>query len=394
MTGGLGVRFSKYRHRTVTTSNSPSRSPRPFSRLAAAILLVWVAAIALQQWRVEARQQAPSIADASWIWASGPWKWHAAPAAFLAACDFDLRAPAPEARLLVLADEAALVWVNGRLVASSEYHPGDRMGVVPLGDRVRVGGNRVVAQLRSGRGAGGLLAAIEPGGGQGVACASGGSWRIFRTAPPGLIAGWAPLVAGEPPVLLGRPPVARWGETAPGATLPRWDRVETAQPLAPLGSRRGRAAEVRARAAANAGAAATVPPVDLIFDWGREVEGILEVVLAKDDVSKSATGSSADRPAVIRFSSEPPPADGPEVVLVVPSGDRRWRDAVPRSFRYARVVGFLAIDRVAVLPLPATLVPPPAPPPAGVLGIEPPPQQSAAVGEIRRLLRAASAASE
>lgn len=369
---------------------------RSFGALSVVILL-WTGAIALQQWRAETRRQAPSIADASWIWASGPWKWHAAPAAFLAACDFDLRAPAPEARLLVLADEAALVWVNGRLVASSEYHPGDGVGVVPLGDRVRVGGNRVVAQLRSGRGAGGLLAAIEPGGGQGVTCASGASWRIFRAAPPGLVAGWAPLVAGEQPVLLGRPPVARWGETAAGATLPRWDQVETGQPLAPLGTRRGRAADVRARAAANAGtpgAAATVPPVDLIFDWGEEVQGVLEVVLAKDDVSKSATGSSADRPAVIRFSSEPPPADGAEVVLVVPSGDRRWRDAVPRRFRYARVVGFLGIDRVAVLPLAPALVPPPAPPLAGVLGIVPPPQQSAAVGEIRRLSRAASAESE
>lgn len=365
------------------TSYNSAALRHSLRRIAAAILLAWAAAITVQQWRAETRAEpAAPLAGASWIWASGPWRWSAAPAAFLAACDFDLAAPAPGARLLLMADEAALFWVNGRLVASSEYRAGGGLGLVALGDRVRVGGNRVVAQLRSGRGPGGLLAAVDPGDGQAVACATGPAWRVFRDAPAGLLAGWAPLDIGEEPVVWGRPPLARWGVGAGGASLPRWDQVLAgAQPVPPLGSRRGRAAGIRTRAAAG-------QAVDVIFDWGAEVQGILEIVVMKDDVSSPAAGGVTDRPALIRFSAEPPPADGVEAALVIPAGERRWRDAVPRQFRYVRVIGLLGVDRIALLPVPPALVAPPAPPIAGVLGIDPPPLQSAVRGELRRLLRA------
>src|SRR5688572_5921052 len=143
--------------------------------LTAGLLFAWGAAIIADRSVASARQRKLPVGEAEWIWAQGPWDWRPLPAAFFAACDFDLPAPAPAARLLFVADEEAILHVNGRLVASAshvagglnENETGAELQVVALGDRVRAGGNRIIVELRSGRGAGGFLATVDSGLGAG-----------------------------------------------------------------------------------------------------------------------------------------------------------------------------------------------------------------------------------
>jgi hypothetical protein len=347
------------------------------------LFVVWAIAIGWQRARAATSASAAPPPDAAWIWASGPWKWRAAPSAFLAACDFQLAEPAPEARLLALADEAFLLWVNGRLVASGEYRSGAGLNAVAIGDRVRAGGNRLVVELRSGRGPGGFLATVESSTAEPMHCATGPSWRIYRSSFPGLFEGWAPLLDGEAPVVWGRPPMGRWGSLWIAATLPRWDRISSSLPprepqaVSPEG----------AGAVAGKGAAR-----DVIFDWGEEVEGILQLTIApRGDRDAAAVQRGEIEPALVWFSTLRPPAHDAEATVAVPNGQRAWRDALPRRFRYARVIGFVEVERAVVLSVPGVTIPPPPPPPVGVLGFEPPrARRSAVAEEIRRRLKAAS----
>ena len=71
--------------------------------------------------------------------------------------------------------------------------------------------NRLLVELRSARGAGGLLASLadEATGRQLVG--TDGHWRILPRHELGLVRGWSPIRGGARALCWGYPPIGRWG---------------------------------------------------------------------------------------------------------------------------------------------------------------------------------------
>lgn len=273
---------------------------------------------------------------AEWIWRPSDRLDHS-PSAFYAIRDFSLDDPPARARLLVTADEEYVLTLNGKRIGAGAFEPGAPLDVYEVGPLLLPGGNRLLVELRSSRGVGGLLASLvdEAKGRQIVGTDE--SWRIFPRHEPGLPLGWVPIGGGEPAISWGIPPVGRWGmpkvgeprtllTDAAGSALPA---VTTLPFPLPAGLNDG----------GSAGAA-------VLYDWGRPVEGFLTL-----GVQPAETQGTA-----LLFTGEAPPDPlkmRPTAAVLIQPGRREWMDARPRRFRYALLVGLGAKAAAAVLPAPA-----------------------------------------
>lgn len=297
-----------------------------------AVFLLALATRALPEMRARASL---ATGAARWIWKPIGRKEHE-PAAFYAVRDFELESPPARARLLVTADEQYVLTLNGKRIGAGAYEPGKPLDVFEVGPLLLPGGNRLVAELRSGRGAGGFLASLEDEttGRQLVATDEG--WRIFPRHELGLVRAWLPIGDGEPAFSWGYPPVGNWGTPRPGRPEPLLARgpllpAVSARPLTlPFGSpEKGRP-----------------PGSPVLYDWGREVEGRLTLDLPPGKVlGVGLLFTGAEPPDPLRAR----PAGS---ILILP-GRHDWLDACPRRFRYALLVGLVRPAAAAVLPAPA-----------------------------------------
>lgn len=321
---------------------------------------------------------------AEWIWTPESLIRYTAPRAFYAVRDFRLGDSVESATLRVVADEEYVLYVNGRRVGSNRYREtagenGTHFDLYPVGSLLRRGANRVVVELRSERGAGGLLLALDDDESGRRLLATDRSWRVFDHFHPGILEGWLGLGDGRAAASWGPAPSGRWGKVIDGPVRPVFEQAAGSwlerRPLAP---------ERTSRLDRRAGADSTAR-----FDWGREVYGYL--VLEQ----QSPTGLPV---GLLELSDDPPRrgekgetdfrADASAVFL---PGAARWRDTVPRRFRSVRVRGLPALSGAWVEPVgeewAARL---PTPPPAeaeGVFGLEPPPLRSPVEHEVRRQLQ-------
>jgi hypothetical protein len=247
-----------------------------------------------------------------------------------------------------------------------------------VGDLLQAGGNRLLVELRSDRGAGGFLAVLRDGGGR-TLVRTDEKWRIFQRHHFGLIRGWLPLgpsggLESEPAFSWGLPPTGRWGKPEAGPVHPRLPELIQGQPVP--------AARV------------AVPRVPVLpatsvrhmalFDWGREVAGYLTLQMPAGDGLRKALLFLGDRPPDLL-------QDQPVGAVLAMTGRRSWMDALPRRFRYALVIG----DR----PLAARVFPVDPEKAAGLLadgderkvegvfGIAPPPLRTPVQDEIWRELQ-------
>jgi len=341
--------------------------PAGRSLLSISLVLLFASLAVAERGLHDRRSRALPSDGAQWIWAEGPWEKSAMPAAFLAACDFRLADPPPAAQVSLIADEEYLLYVNGRLVGSNHYRKDAPLDVYEIGDLLRPGTNRLVAELRSGRGVGGVLAMVEVGE-RTAECPTGPDWRVFRRRSAGILRGWMPLDGGEGPRLWGWSPTGRWGTPAPGTARPRLDAPHMTS-LEP-----GRAREVLTAPSGER------PARLLLYDWGEEVFGFLRLRFARAEPS-----------ALLYFGAEPPdPRQHPADALVVGlSGDKLWRSATPLRLRYLLIGGDAELRGVEILPFGpeyAAAYPPPWPP-AGLLGLTPPQLRTPVEDEIRRELQ-------
>lgn len=329
--------------------------------------------------------------EAVWIWQPGSPR-QTIPRAFFAVRDFELPERPARAELRILADEEYVVFLNGRRVGSDRYSEGDPMDRYEVGELLERGGNRLAVELRSVRGAGGLLLALRAfgeGAGEGKGndlVVSDPSWRIFSESQPGIVEGWLPADLGEPPLVWGRPPVGRWGLPRLGAPWPRFATV-----AGPVGRRRPVPA-VRVAAGRTVSAfspAAAVAPVPfgsrVTFDWGREVTGYLVLALRPAAGTRTGLLFVGDRPPRGRVGEE-------DASVVGVAGAASWRDALPRRFRYVSVVGVEGLLGAAVEPVVPKLLPelPGLPgPPRGLLGIRPLPRRTPVEEEVGERLKSA-----
>jgi hypothetical protein len=346
----------------------PSLVPAPSirSRWETALVLVVLATLALALIArvlpaLGARLTSPTGA-AQWIWESRDRR-DLSPAAFYAVRDFDLETVPGSARILVTADEEYILSLNGRRIGAGSWEWGAPLDVYEVGPLLQPGPNRLLAELRSGRGTGGLLLSLEDGDGRQLV-GTDERWSLFHQHHPGLVRGWLPLArkpdappnipTSQPAFCWGLPPTGAWGRPVPGAPRPL---------LFSLVSGSSIPAAVVDRAGAEG-----KPPMQL-FDWGRQVEGYLTIDVAASpemQVGLLFTGDTPPDPHRDRLTAP---------VLLLPR-QRVWRAARPGRFRYALVVGIANPREVGVQPVDPAVLPrllPAAHPVKGVFGITPPP---------------------
>lgn len=351
------------------------------------VALVLVGTAVERGWRTLRTQGATSF-EASWIWTGSGGARYTGPRAFYAVRDFVLDEVPPEAEVRVVADEEYLLYLNGRRVGSGVYGSSAPLDRYPVARYLATGRNRIAVVVRSSRGAGGLLLVLTDGAASRALVVSDGRWRSFETEHPGILEGWLPVEHGSPVVSLGRPPARRWGRVTLGPVRTGFDEAAGSlwqrQILTPASCTCWSAADQAARSCDELPQEAALGPV-AVFDFGRQVTGYL--VLLQRRVTGVPVG-------LVEVSGEPPLLRAwleqrvdAQVVLV--PGAARWRDAVPRTFRYLRVLGLPELLAAWVEPVdPAVLprLPAAAPTPGGVFSLRPPPLRTPVEHEVWREL--------
>ncbi|MEO8188721.1 MAG: hypothetical protein ABI682_00150 [Acidobacteriota bacterium] len=148
------------------------------------------------------RERRAGFAGAHWIWfSSSPERQ---PARFTALSAISLTAVPRLAVARVFVDRRYELSINGVRAALGGQRPGDPARAVDVTSLLRAGRNSVAILAESPEGIGGILFALDLGGGA-PALVSGPGWTIDpdgrRLDPPGR----------EKAALLGRPPLHPWG---------------------------------------------------------------------------------------------------------------------------------------------------------------------------------------
>jgi hypothetical protein len=330
---------------------------------------------------VVARMTVPT-GGAEWIWVERS-RTDQSPAAFYAVRDFFLDEAPGRARLLILADPEYVLTLNGKRIGSGQYQPGGpaRLDVYEVGDLLVAGGNRLLVELRSDRGAGGLLAALQDGKGQ-TLVRTDGDWRIIARHHFGLVRGLLPIGPDDdleslPAFSWGAPPTGRWGRPEVGPVLPRLTELMRGTPIA---AKRLPSRPIPGLPAASARFVA-------LFDWGREVTGYLTLQMPVGEGLRKA----------LLFTGDVPPdplRDRPAGAVLAMTGRRSWTDAQAKRFRYALVIGdrpatarVLPVDPKQAAGRTVGSVAGGGRPVEGVFGLEPPPLRTPVQDEIWRELQ-------
>jgi hypothetical protein len=342
---------------------SPASIRRARAWLAACLLVLILALVAHARPALRARSLPTGAAQ--WIWKPLDRLDHN-PTAFYAVRDFDLASPPARARLLVTADEEYVVTLNGKRIGAGAFEPGAPLDAYEVGPLLLPGGNRLMVELRSGRGGGGLLASlVDTATGEQLA-GTDERWRILPGHHLGLERGWLPIGNGEKAHCWGYPPIGRWGSPQVGAPRPLLG--DQAGPPLPATAMRPFPLPAGFADGGPAGA-------PILYDWGRPVEGFLTLELPAAKELGTALLFAGEEPA------DPLSARPTASVLVVP-GQHEWIDARPRRFRYALLVGLNRPATAAVSPVPAGVVRPTRPLAARVFGIQGPPLRTPVEDEV------------
>lgn len=348
----------------------PSLSRRRWL-LAIVLTVAGISALALaDRWLLRLRSRWISTTHgAAWIWeARNPHDL--TPTAFYAVRDFELAAPPARARLLLQADEEYVLTLNAKRLGAGRYLAGAPLDTYDVTPWLLPGTNRLLVELRSGRGAGGFLLALLDGDGRPLVV-SGPEFRLFKRHQLGLPRAFLPVAGGDPAFVWGMPPLGRWGRPVAGHPAPVLPARWAGAPIAAAGRQEG--------------------PLTVRFDWGREVTGFLELELPP----RAVGDDPAAREVGLLWSGTTPPAlaiDPPGVPVLPVADAHAWLAPAPRRLRYALVAGLPATRHGAPLvariyPVDPAAVPAADARPRGVLGIEPPPLRTPVEDEVRRKLK-------
>jgi hypothetical protein len=366
---------------------------RPTPRLALLVLATFALALATHAVRAVRARSSLATGAAEWIW-KPLGRSESSPLAFCLVRDFYLDPLPARVRLLVSADEEYVLYLNGRRIGSGRYagasgtpgtpgtpgRRGTRLDSYEVEEQLTPGVNRLEAEVRSGRGAGGFLLALLDGADGRALLGTDERWRVYQRYHPFLLRGLVPLSpklqlgTGEDVYSWGLPPLGRWGVPQPGPARPLFPDLTDGRPPLPA-----------IRLVLSDPPAPGLPPVArTVFDFGREVTGYLTLELTPDPVQRAGllyTGVSGV-PAV-------PGARADGAIITIP-GRNGWEAACPRRFRYALVVG-LAPLAARVLPMnesadPGALLARGLGPAGsvGVLGITPPALRTPVEDEVWR----------
>ena len=325
----------------------PSQKRRPvrrnlirFAALAAGLMLAGV----------EIRHRAVALGigtdrDApSWIWRNHDLR-HVQAAGFYAVKELDLVVAPPEAEIRILGDAEYLLTLNGVRIGSNRFVSGASLDRYRVERWLRPGRNRLVVELRSPSGAGGLSLELLAGGQQLVR--TDGSWTVYEANWRGLF-GDRPMIPGAPPRRLGRSPLGRWGTPPLGPQRPVFEAVLAAP--APLQAESYRISGGDATWSALADRERRPSSLGQLveFDFGAERTGYLQLAYREGPGQRSSPGPSA---VLIAFGDSPvgPPAWTADAIFQPIPGAGLYQDSTLRRFRYVAVAGLPGVFSAEVL---------------------------------------------
>jgi len=326
------------------------------------------------------RQWVCPTRGAAWIWDPGA-RAGTAPETFLAVRDFELAFPPIEARLFAQGDEEAHVYLNGEPILLYRYHENDPLAVVDVADRLLPGANRIVVELRSAQGMGGLLLSLETEGREEIWVGTDGEWRIVHSLGPTTLETGAALPESEAARVLSLPPAGRWGRPRAGPARAQLRALLLQQEGIP--PHRARSEILTRWTTLGRVADWETPQVGrkVVFDWGKEVTGYLNFSFS---LTREARG--------LYFAGrgpKDPEFSAPTGWFEKLDGTRTWTATEPRAFRYVTVVSTAPLNgaRVFLADTRQTGVRVADGPVEGVFGLEPVPLPTPAENEIRRELQ-------
>jgi len=173
-----------------------------------AFVFVFTAAFALLE-RTYSQKFFDITGNAQWIWAQHRMSDNQ-PVAFFAAREFELPENRIFTHLKVLGDPEYTVYVNGREIAGRQVGEERALDFYDISPLVKTGTNRVVIAVRSPRGVGGLIAAIDIAPETANWVVTDSRWKIYREWDPTLLHYDVANVRSERPVIIGEPPIGRW----------------------------------------------------------------------------------------------------------------------------------------------------------------------------------------
>ncbi len=316
-----------------------TRRPGILYPAAGAVALLLLAA---GQWLLDARRVvAAPTRGAAWIWAADT-VLEDRPEVFYALRDVELEFEPVAAEIEILADEEYWLSVNGASVGAGRWTPGTPLDRYDVRHWLRRGRNRLLVELRSARGAGGLIARLVASGNDAeLVVGSDDTWRIVRRHQNSLVSPDEVAPEGRSPRVWGPAPLGRWGMPTVGPLLPRLDQLRRSRrPWVPRQVRIGPEGVWLPAP----GRATTALGPWVVFDWGAEVAGYLSIGFRpEDEPAHALLWMGSESPA--SPLGVDPRLDPHDVVLLGAPGRTWWTDVRPRRFRYLHVLG---LDRVTV----------------------------------------------
>jgi len=319
------------------------------------------------------------VGDAQWIWEPHTSRW-SGPQAFVALREFTLERTPKAAQLLILADEEYVVWVNGALVGCGRYRPGDGLDQYAIADLLRPGENRLLVELRSGRGVGGFFANLHFPAAPQSDVGSDERWHVSRVWRPAFLRDKGRLASLPRAVAIAAPPFGRWGPTAASAPrMPLREVLRQTGVRAPV--RQDPTLGGRWMSADPTGAGRRM--IAMRVDFRTQVEGLL--VLGFEGPHPT--------PGLLYLGDQLPDPDEqpPAALVVLERGQSYWLDAEMRRFRYALVLGMPGLRSAQVYgysdPAPRSWQPVPLHTMPGAFGLTPPELRTPAEDEIWRHLQ-------
>jgi hypothetical protein len=333
-----------------------------------AIVLTFLLAVAFGQRSIRrwiALVKSP-VGAAQWIWAPRVGE-HEGPLAFYVVKDFEIGSVPAGSRLLCLADESYLAYLNGQLVGSGRYRTGAPLDAYDVTSLLEPGLNRLTFELRSGRGVGALLASLELGPAAGRReVVTGDDWRVFWRFRSEIF-GLEPLEGGAGVRTWGPPPSGRWRTPPSVRELPlRSELVGQAMAVEPVNAwawNGERWHRVRPR---RRGMAPVPSGPMVMFEWDPPRVGYLYVHQRTSRAKPALLFAGLERPV--------PDEEHPDGHILPVPGRSGWTESLPRAIRYALVVGASAPVSTALQPVDSALATPLLAPRGtlGVFGLDPP----------------------
>ncbi len=275
-----------------------------------------------ERWITGARERGPYPPEGvSWIWSDQAKTNPPKPVSFLTYRDFSLKDLPEAAEIIATADEELRLFLNGNLVIITRNPPGeiDQVRRVDITQLLRMGANRLSAELRSSRGVGGFFLCLRVED----RCleTSDSQWVTLSEWNPGVHRGWWPAGAGEPVRRWFAAPVGRWDFVLPQETSASWVGCKEGEPIE--GQRLKRLEPVEG-----------APFSRQVYDFGSEVRGIIRLRGSEkgDGFNLLRVESSLQGLAEWKVENVRP-------VVTLP-GQRDWSSAEILEGRYVELTGF------------------------------------------------------